>query len=335
MLIAIKKYTNRELDNIKCEARVIAEEYILDILLFHKASKLIFIRNKLRIMLRQGLLNNYIITIENKKHFSKINNMGIPYNNNFSQYIQEFFQNIFINFKKIDKTRISIQKALKVISYNEAQRLLNNDKIVQIAIQNVEKQGIIFLDEIDKIISKQYNNNNEISRDGVQRDLLPIIEGSSIITKFGIINTTKILFIAAGAFYVNKPTDLIPELQGRFPIKITLNNLEEQDFVSILYKTKNNLIEQYQALLATEHVFVCFEKSGIQAVGKYAIYMNTEIENIGARRLYSIMEELIENISYNSPYKNKYKTYIYIDEKYVIKKLNKNIQFLNLSNNIL
>lgn len=203
---------------------------------------------------------------------------------------------------KQKKRKVTIGQAKKIILDQEIEKLLDMDKVTDLAIERVENDGIIFIDEIDKIAVKSRNSNNaEVSREGVQRDMLPIVEGSQINTKYGPVKTDHILFIAAGAFHMSKPADLIPELQGRFPIRVELKSLNKDDFIEILRKPKNALIKQYMELLKTEGVELQFNDDAIAMIAEYATNVNEEMENIGARRLHTIMEKLLEEISFDAP----------------------------------
>jgi len=224
--------------------------------------------------------------------------------------------------KKKKKRKVTVAEARKIFLQEEAQKLIDLDDVVSEAIDKTEQSGIIFIDEIDKIASKGYGNGPDVSREGVQRDILPIIEGSTVMTKHGAVKTDHILFIAAGAFHVAKPSDLIPELQGRFPIRVEMENLSQEDFKQILTKPKNALIKQYIALLATEQVEITFTQDAIDEIANIACVVNEETENIGARRLHTILERLLEELSFEAPQLKG--QVIIIDGKYVNDRL-KNI----------
>ncbi|MGB3051171.1 MAG: ATP-dependent protease ATPase subunit HslU [Polyangiales bacterium] len=198
------------------------------------------------------------------------------------------------------RRRLKVPEALEVLKQQEAKKLIDHDKVQRDAVQRTEQAGIVFLDEIDKVSSDRSHGGPDVSREGVQRDLLPIVEGSTVSTKYGSVNTDHILFIAAGAFHVSKVSDLIPELQGRFPIRVELDSLEREDFIRILSEPKNALTKQYQALMATEGIEVVFEPAAIEELAGYAAEANRRAENIGARRLYTIMEALLEELSYDA-----------------------------------
>jgi ATP-dependent HslUV protease ATP-binding subunit HslU len=210
--------------------------------------------------------------------------------------------NVFGGQGKQKKKKVTIKQAKKIILDQEIEKLLDMDKVTDLAIERVENDGIIFIDEIDKIAVKSKNSGGaEVSREGVQRDLLPIVEGSQVNTKYGPVKTDHILFIAAGAFHMSKPSDLIPEMQGRFPIRVELKSLTKEDFIEILTKPKNALTLQYQELMKTEGISISFTEESVELIAEYAYNVNNEMENIGARRLHTIMEKLLEDISFNAP----------------------------------
>jgi ATP-dependent HslUV protease ATP-binding subunit HslU len=202
---------------------------------------------------------------------------------------------------KTRRRRVRVAEARKLLAQEEAQKLVDMEEVIAQAVRRVENSGIIFLDELDKVAGREGGQGPDISREGVQRDLLPIVEGSAVTTKYGIVRTDHVLFIAAGAFHVAKPSDLIPELQGRFPIRVELEPLTREDFVRILTEPENALIRQYVELLRTEAVTLRFLPDAIEAIAEIAMQVNTSTENIGARRLYTIMERLLEDISFTAP----------------------------------
>jgi ATP-dependent HslUV protease ATP-binding subunit HslU len=212
--------------------------------------------------------------------------------------MQEMFSNIMPKKKK--KRRLPVREAREILIQEEGQKLIDMDQVVQEALDRVEQSGIIFLDEIDKIAGKD-RQGPDVSREGVQRDILPIVEGSTVVTKYGSIKTDHILFIAAGAFHIAKPSDLIPELQGRFPIRVELKALTTDDFVRILTEPKNALLKQYTALLETEGIKVTFTEPAIRELASLAAKVNSQTENIGARRLHTILERLLEELSFEAP----------------------------------
>ncbi|QOY34461.1 HslU--HslV peptidase ATPase subunit [Anaerobacillus isosaccharinicus] len=220
--------------------------------------------------------------------------------------------------KKKKKRKLTVREARKVLTEDEAQKLIDMDEVSQEAVSRAEQLGIIFIDEIDKVAGKGQQSTADVSREGVQRDILPIVEGSTVVTKYGPVKTDHVLFIAAGAFHLAKPSDLIPELQGRFPIRVELANLTEADFVRILVEPNNALIKQYQALLATEGIQVIFSDDAIKRIAKIATEVNQDTENIGARRLHTILEKLLEDLSFEAPDINLAEITItptYVDDK--------------------
>lgn len=226
--------------------------------------------------------------------------------------------------KKTKKRKLTIKEAIKIMTNQEAQKLIDMDSITEEAVKRAEERGIIFIDEIDKIAGKGHSNGPDVSREGVQRDILPIVEGSTVMTKYGPIKTDYMLFIAAGAFHIAKVSDLIPELQGRFPVRVELNSLSKENFVEILTKPNNALVKQYKALLGTEGLEIEFEEDAIDEIAEIAVFMNEHMENIGARRLYTVMENLFEEISFEAPDLDKGK--ISIDKEYVKKALVENVK---------
>ena len=213
--------------------------------------------------------------------------------------IKDMMPNIFPT--KTKKRKVKVKDALEVLTREEEQKLLDMDLVVRNAKERVEQSGIIFLDEIDKIAGRKSRDQIDVSREGVQRDLLPIVEGSTVVTKYGMVRTDHVLFIASGAFHMTKPSDLIPELQGRFPIRVELKSLGKAEFVKILTEPKNSLIRQYTELLATEGIEIVFMEESIEKIAEIATLVNDRTENIGARRLHTIMEKLLEDISFEAP----------------------------------
>lgn len=226
--------------------------------------------------------------------------------------------------KKTKKRKVSVKEAIKLITSQEAQKLIDMDSVIEEAVKRAEEKGLIFIDEIDKIAGKSYSNGPDVSREGVQRDILPIVEGSTVMTKYGPVKTDYMLFIAAGAFHIAKVSDLIPELQGRFPVRVELDSLTKENFVEILTKPNNALVKQYKALLATEGLEIEFDQEAIDEIAEIAVFMNEHLENIGARRLYTVMENLFEEISFDAPEMNKGK--ILIDKEYVKAALLENVK---------
>lgn len=291
-------------------------------------------REKFRKQLKEGKLNDRIIeldlTSDNVPMMQVLGPIGLE---EMGLNLQDLFGNIMP--KKSRKRKLSITEAKKVLAQEEAQKLIDMDSVIKEAIDKVQNTGIIFIDEIDKIAGTNKNTSGaDVSREGVQRDLLPIVEGSTVITKYGPVKTDHILFIASGAFHISKPSDLIPELQGRFPIRVELNSLNEEDFFRILTQPENALTKQYKAMLETEKVKLNFSIESIREVARIAAEVNEQVENIGARRLHTILSILLEDILYDVPDKNK-KKIIEIDENLVNLKLNKIVKNRDLSRYIL
>jgi len=228
---------------------------------------------------------------------------------------------------------MKIPEAMDILFQEESQKLIDMDKVIEEAIRMTEQNGIVFLDELDKIAGSESRYGPDVSREGVQRDLLPIVEGSTVITKYGMVKTDHILFIAAGAFNVSKPSDLLPELQGRFPIRVELDSLSREDFVRILKEPKNALTIQYRALLNTEGIDLKFEESAIEEIATISSKVNESMENIGARRLHTVMEKLLDEISFDAP--DMREKSVVIDRKYVSEKLEDILEDENLSRYIL
>jgi len=341
-------------EEVKSKARELAEERLLDILLPKKREevreeeegdkeKVLEVvkadktesnstREKLRRLLRGGKLDSRYVELETT-------NKNIPMIEVFSNAgleemefnIKEVFGNIFPSKKK--RRRVRIPEAMEILFQEESQKLIDMENVIEDAIRMTEQNGIIFLDELDKIAGSESRHGPDVSREGVQRDLLPIVEGSTVITKYGMVKTDHILFIAAGAFNVSKPSDLLPELQGRFPIRVELSSLSQEDFMRILTEPKNALITQYKALLETEGVDLKFEKSAIDEIARIANDVNERMENIGARRLHTVMEKLLDEISFDAP--DMVEKKVVIDQQYVSEKLRDIFEDENLSRYIL
>jgi ATP-dependent HslUV protease ATP-binding subunit HslU len=245
--------------------------------------------------------------------------------------IKEMFGNIFPKKKK--QRKVKVLEALGLLAQEEAQKLIDMDLVIKQAIERIEQSGIIFLDEIDKIAGRESTYGPDVSREGVQRDILPIVEGTTVTTKYGMVKTDHILFIAAGAFHVSKPADLIPELQGRFPIRVELDSLGKADFIRILTEPENALIKQYTALMDTESVKLEFKEDAIAEISEMAALINDRTENIGARRLYTMMEKLLDEISFDAPEMGGKS--MEIDAKYVREKLKDFVEDEDLSRYIL
>ncbi len=255
-------------------------------------------RQKFRKMLREGKLDDKEIEIEVSAMPAQMQIMGPPGMEDLTEQIQGMFQNMGTGRKKARKLKVG--EAMKLITDEEAMKLINDEEMKTQAIQNVEQNGIVFLDEIDKIASRSEMSGADVSRQGVQRDLLPLVEGTTVSTKYGMIKTDHVLFIASGAFHLAKPSDLIPELQGRLPIRVELNSLSVADFEQILTSTDACLTKQYEALLETENVKIEFKTEAVKRLAEIAFEVNEKTENIGARRLYTVMEKLLEEISFRA-----------------------------------
>lgn len=352
--LAVGMTKKEEQETVKTKARELAEERLLDILLPKKKeesadgeegdkekvlevvkadkTESVSTRDKLRRMLRKGKLDGRYVELEtvnrNAPMVEIFSSAGIE---EMEFNIKEVFGNIFPG--KTKKRRVKIPEATEILFQEESQKLIDMDKVVEKAVRITEQNGIIFLDELDKVAGADSGYGPDVSREGVQRDLLPIVEGSTVITKYGMVKTDHILFIAAGAFNVSKPSDLLPELQGRFPIRVELDSLTEEDFVRILKEPENALIRQYKALLETEGIEVRFDDSAIDEIASLASKVNDRMENIGARRLHTIMEKLLDEVSFDAPDLDQ-KTVV-IDKDYVTERLKDILEDENLSRYIL
>ena len=304
--VAVKQARDAAIQNIRHRAEQAAEDRVLDALL-PPARSVGFVdepapreenetRQKFRKMLREGKLDEKDIEIEVASSAPHVEMLAPPGMEELTQQIQGMFANMGTGRTKSRKMKIA--EALKLITDEEAAKFINEEEIKLDALRNVEQNGIVFNDEIDKVAARGETSGSDVSRAGVQRDLLPLVEGTTVSTKFGMVKTDHILFIASGAFHLSKPSDLVPELQGRFPIRVELAPLSVEDFVSILTNTDACLTRQYQALLATEGTDITFAESGIQQLAEIAWRVNEKMENIGARRLHTVMEKLLEELSF-------------------------------------
>ena len=307
--IAIKSHRERAIKQMRARAEDAAEDRVLDVLLPPARSPGFYAENggpaednatrqKFRKKLREGELDDKEIDIEVAAPGMQAEIFAPPGMEELTQQIQGMFQNIGGGKKKSRK--LKIKEALKLLTEEEAGKLVNDEEVKQQAVTAVEQNGIVFLDELDKIASRSEMQGADVSRQGVQRDLLPLVEGTTVSTKYGMIKTDHILFIASGAFHLSKPSDLIPELQGRFPIRVELDSLSVADFECILTQTDACLTRQYQALLETEGVHIEFAADGIRRLAEIAFQVNEKTENIGARRLHTVMEKLLEEISFDA-----------------------------------
>ena len=303
---AIKQVRETEARKVRDRAADAAEERILDVLLpparevnLHDMQPTdSATRQKFRKMLREGRLDDKEVEIEVSLLSPQMEIMAPPGMEDLTSQLQGMFQQMGGARRKLRK--MTVVEAVKTLTDEEAGKLLNDDEIKSMALTAVEQNGIVFLDEIDKIASRQETHGADVSRQGVQRDLLPLVEGTTVTTKYGMVRTDHILFIASGAFHLAKPSDLIPELQGRFPIRVELSSLSVADFEQILTATEASLVRQYEALLGTENVHLDYRPDGIRRLAEIAFAVNEKQENIGARRLYTVMERLLEEISFHA-----------------------------------
>jgi ATP-dependent HslUV protease ATP-binding subunit HslU len=337
--LAVNMLKAEESHKVQQRAEEMAEEKLLELLLpspgrgtQKEGEDQRATREKLRKLLKAGKLNDKYVEVE-------IMDRNLPIVEIFSASgleemdinIKDMFGSLFPKKKKQRKVKVS--EALTILSQEEAYKLIDMDSVIKQAIERVEQSGIIFLDEIDKIAGRESTFGPDVSREGVQRDILPIVEGTTVTTKYGMVKTDHVLFIAAGAFHVSKPSDLIPELQGRFPIRVELDSLGKADLVRILTEPENALVRQYTALLETESVKVNFTEDGIAEIAEMAALINERTENIGARRLYTMMEKLLDEISFDAPEmpgKN-----MVVDAQYVRDKLKDFVEDEDLSRYIL
>ena len=306
--VAVKQTRELEVKKVRGRAADAAEERVLDALLppardfgFHASAAdepENATRQKFRKKLREGELDDREIEIELVQPAAQMEVLAPPGMEDLTSQLQGMFANLGQQRKKARKLKVA--EALKLLTDEEAAKLINDDELKALAVNNVEQNGIVFIDEIDKIASRSETQGVDVSRQGVQRDLLPLVEGTTVTTKYGMIKTDHILFIGSGAFHYAKPSDLIPELQGRFPIRVELESLSVGDFEKILTSTHASLTKQYEALLATEGVTLEFTTEGIRRLAEIAYAVNEKTENIGARRLYTVMEKLLEEISFDA-----------------------------------
>jgi len=333
---AIKQTREREKEKVRHRAEDAAEDKILDILLppvRDDENKESDTRQKFRKKLREGDLDDTEIEIELNAPGVGVEIMAPPGMEDMTQQLQGMFENMGREKKQTRKLKIS--EALQLLIDEEAAKLVNEDDLKQLAVENVEQNGIVFLDEIDKVSRRSDTNSSggDVSREGVQRDLLPLIEGCTVSTKYGMVKTDHILFIASGAFHLTKPSDLIPELQGRLPIRVELQALTVEDFERILTEPNASLTEQYKALLETEKVALTFTQNGIKRIAEVAWRVNETTENIGARRLHTVLERLLDDVSFDAS--DKGGTEIVVDTEYVDKYLAELSQDEDLSRYIL
>ncbi|RDV00083.1 ATP-dependent protease ATPase subunit HslU [Trinickia dinghuensis] len=343
--IAVKQTRETEMRKVRTKAQDQAEDRILDILLpsarpvgFGSTSASDVAsgdesatRQTFRKRLREGQLDDKEIELDVEMPQSGMDIMGPPGMEDMTEQIRSMFANL--GGGKKTRRKAKVKEAMKLLTDEEASKMLNDEEVKAKAVQNVEQNGIVFLDEIDKIASRSETGGAEVSRQGVQRDLLPLVEGTTINTRYGMVKTDHILFIASGAFHLSKPSDLIPELQGRFPIRVELDSLSVEDFESILIATDASLVKQYQALLATESVQLEFAPEGIKRMAEIAFSVNERTENIGARRLYTVIEKLLEDVSFSAG--NHAGKTVTIDAAYVDRALGEVAQSEDLSRYVL
>jgi ATP-dependent HslUV protease ATP-binding subunit HslU len=344
---SIDMVREEKLDEVADRAEEAAEERILDLLLppppppaqgtpesdlAAQREQTKRTREKLRAQLREGKLDQRIVDLEVRERampsFEIISNQGIE---EMDVNLKDMLSGFFGQQKK--KRKMSVADAFEYLIQEEENKLLDMEQVTRIAVERAEQMGIIFVDEIDKVAGRETGHGPDVSREGVQRDILPIIEGTTVNTRYGMIRTDHILFIAAGAFHVTKPSDLIPELQGRLPIRVEMQSLKEEDFVRILTEPKNALIKQYIALLETEGVKLQFTEDAVAAIARFATSVNEQTENIGARRLHTILEKVLDELSFEAPDLKK-KT-VKVDSAYVNKQLAEIVKNQDLSRYIL
>jgi ATP-dependent HslUV protease ATP-binding subunit HslU len=332
--VAIDMVREQKLDEVADRAEELAEERLLDALMpaspepSESAERT---REKLRERLRAGRLDDRMVEIEVKERAPAFEIFGNTGSEEMDMNLREFLPQLF--GPRTTKRTMRVYEAFDYLVQEEENKLIDMDQVTRTAIERVERSGIIFLDEIDKIAGRESGHGPDVSREGVQRDILPIVEGTTVNTRYGFVRTDHILFIAAGAFHVSKPSDLIPELQGRFPIRVELKSLTEDDFVRILTEPKNALTRQYAALMETEGIRLTFTPDSIREMARFARVVNENSENIGARRLHTIMEKVLEEISFEGPDLRKKK--VTIDAAYVRKQLSGIVEDQDLSRYIL
>ncbi|HBO84269.1 MAG: HslU--HslV peptidase ATPase subunit [Deltaproteobacteria bacterium GWC2_42_11] len=345
--LSVKMMKDEERERVQEKANESAEEKLLDLLLppvtsvgqqpdagrvMQERELQKTTREKLRVLLLEGKLDERVVEVETTEQKLPVVEVFSPVGiEEMDINIKEMIGNIFP--KKTKRRQLKVPDAMKFLIQEETQRLVDMEKVVKQAIERVEQSGIVFIDEIDKIAGRESGHGPDVSREGVQRDLLPIVEGSTVNTKYGMVKTDHVLFIASGAFHVAKPSDLIPEFQGRFPIRVELKPLGKNDFIRILTEPENALTKQYVALLETEDIKLTFTEDAVAEISEIATIVNDRMENIGARRLHTIMERVLDEISFDAPdMKSKE---IIIDAKYVNDRLKDIIKDEDLSRYIL
>jgi ATP-dependent HslUV protease ATP-binding subunit HslU len=325
--LAVNMVKEEEKQKVEIKAREVAEERVLDLLLpagtaidgeAIDAARLQGTRDKLKKMLREGKMDDRFVEVEMSQSAMPMIEVLTPQGMEGMEFnLKEMFSNMMP--KKTKRKTVKIPEALDILTQEEAAKMVDMDKVTGEATRRVEQSGIVFLDEIDKIAGRESVQGPDVSRQGVQRDLLPIVEGCTVNTKYGLVRTDHILFVASGAFHTAKPSDLIPEFQGRFPIRVELSSLGKDDFVRILTEPKNALIKQYEALLETEGVRLKFADDAVQEIAEIAADVNERTENIGARRLHTILERLLDDVSFAAP--EMHGQEVAIDGQYVRERL--------------
>ena len=347
--VAIDMVREEKLDEVAERAEQAAEERLLDLLLPSSRPPTTIetttpaseaqgkeiaqrTREKLRVQLREGKLDQRMVEVEVRERmmpaFEIVSSQGVE---EMDINVKDMLSGMFGQQKK--KRKMTVAEAYDYLIQEEENKLLDMEQVTRIAVDRVEQMGILFIDEVDKIAGRESGHGPDVSREGVQRDILPIVEGTTVNTRYGMVRTDHILFIAAGAFHTTKPSDLIPELQGRFPIRVELSSLSEADFVRILTEPKNALIKQYIALLDTEGLKMNFSEDGVASIARFAALVNEQTENIGARRLHTILEKVLEEISFDAP--DMKKRSIKIDAAFVQKQLTDVVKDQDLSRYIL
>jgi ATP-dependent HslUV protease ATP-binding subunit HslU len=351
--LAVNMVRGEEQEQVMARAAEIAEEKTLDILLpgerdqeypaeagFDAAAQIdksevktvSGTREKLRRLLREGRFDQRYVDLEvSDRNYPMIEIFSSAGLEEMDINLREMLGNVMP--RRTKRRKVKVPEAVEILTQEEAQRLIDMDKVIKLAIERVEHSGIIFLDEIDKIASRESTKGPDVSREGVQRDLLPIVEGSTVNTKYGMVRTDHILFIASGAFHASKPADLIPELQGRFPIRVELEPLGKQEFIRILKEPENALTIQYEALMDTEGIELVFQEDAIEEIAQIAHHVNSRTESIGARRLHTVMERLLDDVSFNAHELKGQQ--ILINRKYVQEKLQEIVKDEDLSRYIL
>ena len=341
--IAVNMVTEEETLSVNTRARELAEDKLIDLLvptrpvteaevdMDEAKKKMSETKKKMRKLLWDGKLDDREVEIEITARSLPIQVFSQAGVEEMDPGISEMLGSLMPKKSKVRK--VKVPEAMDILTEEEARKLIDMDKVTQLALERTENSGIIFIDEIDKVAGKNGVSGPDVSREGVQRDLLPIIEGSSVTTKHGMVRTDHILFIGAGAFHVSKPSDLIPELQGRFPIRVELEALTRDDFIRILTEPKNALIKQYTELMRTEDIKLSFTDEAIEKIAETAAEVNSSTENIGARRLHTVLEKLLDEISFNAPDMKEKK--ITIDKNYVEEKITDIVKDRDLSRYIL